>query len=135
MAQEDDLQDHDGDAHEQRPGRAQNLVHPQAPAVEDEAAEQRRHQIIGQRHPPEEADVRETAAEVRKAVPEQRHTRHDHQEDGQVEERMQQGVERTERDGAVAHQADKDAGQDKRHGDDQHPAPDLEVVALVIEQA
>ena len=57
LVEEDYLQDHDADTDEERIRGTQDLVHSESPAIEDEGTDQGRKQIVGQRHPAEEADV------------------------------------------------------------------------------
>ena len=101
LVENDDLENDYRYAGKQRQGRSKITVHPEAPAVEDGAADDGGHQIVGQRHPAEEADVREALAEPCEAVPQQGYSRYDEQQDAEVEERTQQAVDLAEADVAV----------------------------------
>ena len=78
--------------------------------------------------------MRQPLAEARESVPEQDHAGHDEQQDGQIEQRVQQAVQLAEVYIAVPGGAEDNARSHKDGGDNTDDPPDFQVVPFVVEK-
>ena len=104
-ADEEVLHDDHADAHEHRVGDAEFAVAGQAIAAEDEAADDGLQQVVGEAGAAEGAEVAERPAEAGEGVPGRNDGRDDHQQDAQVVDGLEPGL-----DGAEVHDAQRQHG-------------------------